>query len=284
MGRGTAAWVLSASALVVLAVGACECRKAEHAAQAGPARVLRLATTTSTEDSGLLTVLLPPFAEKHGIKVEVVAVGSGKAITLGRNGDVDVILVHDPEAEKKFVGDGAGVNRRNVMHNDFVVVGPASDPAGIKGMTDAAGAFERIGNSRSAFVSRGDESGTHVKEKSLWREADVEQGGGWYLAAGQGMGAVLNIASEKQAYAITDRGTWVALRGKLDLTLLLEGDPRLANPYGVIAVNQARHPEARYMDAMLFIAWLTSVEGQELIAGFKVDGETLFSPDAAAKD
>jgi len=275
-GAATCVWV---AAVAAMAAG-CECGKAERGPVPGQQRVLRLATTTSTEDSGLLKALLPPLAERHGVKVDVIAVGSGKAIALGRNGDVDVILVHDPGAEKKFVEDGAGVNRRDVMHNDFVIVGPASDPAGIKGMTDAVEAFGRIARSGSAFVSRGDESGTHVKEMGLWREAGVQPGGGWYLGAGQGMGAVLSIASEKQGYTISDRGTWVALRGKLDLALLAEGDSRLANPYGVIPVNPAKHPEARYMDAMLFAAWLTCPEGQKLIADFKVDGETLFFPDA----
>jgi len=263
----------------------CSCGRGEGEAGSGQAdrfadRSIKLATTTSTDNSGLLAVLLPRFAEKYGIEVKVIAVGTGKAIRHGENGDVDVLLVHAREAEEKFVSDGFGVNRRAVMHNDFVVVGPADDPAGIGGMTDVAQAFGRVAAAGSFFVSRGDESGTHKREKALWRAAGAEPGGEWYLAAGQGMGAVLTLANEKRAYTITDRGTYLAYRGKLDLPVLVEGDERLYNPYGVIAVNPARHPHVRYVDAMAFVGWLTSREGQEIIGAFSKEGELLFHPDA----
>jgi len=239
---------------------------------------LRLATTTSTDNSGLLSALLPPFEKKYNIKVDVIAVGTGKALTLGRNGDVDVVLVHSRDAEDRFVDGGYGVNRRDVMYNDFVIVGPPNDPAGIRGSGKAAEAFRRIANLQAPFVSRADDSGTHKKELSLWKLAEVAPGGAWYMETGQGMGASLQIASEKRAYALADRGTYIAYKGKLTLDVLCEGDPMLRNPYGIIAVNPARHSHARYMEAMMLIAWVTSPAGQQIIGNFKRDGEMLFYP------
>jgi len=241
---------------------------------------LRLATTTSTDNSGLLSALLPPFEQKYGIKVDVVAVGTGKALKLAENGDVDVVLVHAREAEEEFVNNGFGINRRDVMYNDFVIVGPENDPAGIRQSAKAADALAMIAEKAAPFTSRGDDSGTHKKERDLWKLAGIVPKGAWYVEAGQGMGAVLNMADEKQAYTLTDRGTWIAFTKKLDLAILLEGDPELFNPYGIIAVNPARHPHAHYMEAMLLIAWLTSPDGQRLIAEFKQDGQVLFVPSA----
>ncbi len=242
---------------------------------------LRLATTTSTLDSGLLEVLNPPFEKLTGITVDVIAVGSGKAIALGQNGDVDVILVHDREAEDKFMAQAHGVNRRDVMHNDFVVVGPAADPAKIAGATSAADAFARIAGSSAPFVSRGDASGTNTKELFLWTAASVKPKGAWYKEVGQGMGAVLTMSNDLKAYTLADRGTWIAMKDKLpNLKILSEGDPSLFNPYGVIAVNPQKYPGVGYMAAMQYIAWLTSVQGQKIIRDYVLGGERLFTPDA----
>jgi tungstate transport system substrate-binding protein len=241
---------------------------------------LRLATTTSTEDSGLLPVLDPPFEKLTGMRIDVIAVGSGKAIKLGENGDVDVVLVHDRKAEEKFLQQGFGVNRRDVMHNDFVIAGPAEDPAGASGAKTAAEAFARIASAAAPFVSRGDNSGTHVKEQDIWARAGVKPQGRWYKEAGQGMGAVLTMSSDMKGYTLADRGTFIAMKGKIGLKILFEGDPELANPYGVIAVNPQKHPEANYMAAMQYIAWLTSVEGQKIIREYRLGGEQLFTPDA----
>jgi len=243
---------------------------------------IKMATTTSTDNSGLLNELLPAFTKKTGIEVKVIAVGTGKAIKHGENGDVDLILVHARAAEDKFVADGYGVDRRDVMHNDFVIVGSEEDPAGIKGGKDAAEALNKIAGAKSGFVSRGDDSGTHKKEKILWKSAGLEPEGSWYMSAGQGMGAVLTIADEKKAYTITDRGTYIAYAEKIELSILVEGDERLFNPYGVIAVNPEKHSHAKYKEAMEFINWLTSEEGQKIIGGFKKDGKVLFYPDAPA--
>jgi len=241
---------------------------------------VKMATTTSTDNTGLLAALLPPFTAKYGIQVKVIAVGTGRAIKHGENGDVDLILVHAREAEDRFVTEGYGVNRRDVMHNDFVVIGPAADPAGIKGRPDAPAALAKIAAARSFFVSRGDESGTHKKEMRLWETAGVDPAGDWYLSAGRGMGAVLIMADEKGAYTLTDRGTYLAFADKLELTVLVEGDRRLHNPYGVIAVDPARHPHVRYVEAMALVGWLTSPEGQGIIGRFRRGGEILFHPDA----
>jgi tungstate transport system substrate-binding protein len=243
-------------------------------------KVIRLATTTSTENSGLLKVLLPAFERDTGYKVHVIAVGTGKALKMGQDGDVDVVMVHARAAEEAFVNAGHGVNRRDLMYNDFVFVGPKSDPAGIRSAKDANAALERIAKREAIFISRGDESGTHKKEQALWKAAGVTPGGSWYRAIGQGMEQALQMASESQGYTLTDRGTWLALRKKLDLQILAEGDERLFNPYGVIAVNPARFPDANYQGAMALIAWLTSVPGQRMIAHFSADGSPLFFPVA----
>lgn len=242
---------------------------------------LRLATTTSTQDSGLLAILDPPFEKLTGITVDVIAVGTGKAIKLGENGDVDVVLVHDRKAEDKFVAQGFGVNRRDVMHNDFVIVGPAEDPAAVSGSRSAVDAFSRIAAAKAPFVSRGDASGTNARELDLWAASSVKPAGSWYKEAGQGMGEVLTMSANLQAYTLADRGTWIAMKDKLaGLRILSEGDPALLNPYGVIAVNPQKHPEAHYLAAMQYIAWITSVEGQKLIRGYTVGGQQLFTPDA----
>ena len=239
-----------------------------------------MATTTSTDNSGLLEVILPPFEKMCNVTVDVIAVGTGKAIKLGEKGDVDLILVHAPEAEKKFVKKGYGVNRRSVMHNDFIILGHASDPAKIKGEKNTTKAFEIIAKTKSLFISRGDDSGTHKKEKSLWKKTGVIPQGKWYLEAGQGMGTVLQMAHEKMAYTLSDRGTYLAYKTKIDLVVISEGDPVLNNPYGVIAVNSAKHPHVKYIKAMALIGWLTSPECQHMIADFKKGGQILFHPDA----
>ena len=241
---------------------------------------IKLATTTSTENTGLLDELLPVFREKTNIQVDVIAVGTGKAITHGENGDVDVILVHARSREDAFVNDGFGVNRRDVMHNDFIIIGPASDPAGIKGMTSAAEALSTVASVQQDFLSRGDDSGTHTKEKSLWKAAGMTPSGSWYKETGQGMGAVLTMTNEVQAYTLTDRGTWLAMKDNLDLAVLVEGDPVLFNPYGVIAVNPDLHKHVNYEGAMAFISFLTGKEGQTIIRDFKKNGEPLFYADA----
>lgn len=243
-------------------------------------KILRLATTTSTENSGLLKVLLPPFERESGYKVHVIAVGTGKALRMGQDGDVDVVMVHARADEDKFVAAGYGVNRRDLMYNDFVVVGPKNDPAQVHQALNAAAALNTIAQRGTIFISRGDESGTHTKEKELWAATGIKPEGRWYRAIGQGMEQALQMASEVQGYTLADRGTWLAFRHKLDLKIVSEGDARLSNPYGVIAVNPARYPDINYRGAMTFIDWLTSPRGQSTIASFKVDGETLFFPTA----
>jgi tungstate transport system substrate-binding protein len=246
---------------------------------------LVLATTTSTQDSGLLDYLLPFFEDEYGLKVDVIAVGTGQALKLGEDGNADVLLVHARAQEDAFMAAGHGVRREDVMYNDFVIVGPPSDPAGINGMTSAADAFKQIADTQSPFVSRGDESGTHTKEKSIWSAAGIEPSGDWYISAGQGMGAVLTMADEQQAYTLSDRATYLArtLVGT-DLVILVEGDPILFNPYGVIAVNPDKNPEIQADLANTFIDWLVSLPTQEKIAVFGVDkfGAPLFTPDSAA--
>ena len=251
-------------------------------ADAAPARKLTLATTTSTQFTGLLDWLHPHFEKRYGVRVHTIAVGTGKALRLGRDGDVDVVLVHAPGAEKRFVSRGHGVNRRNVMFNDFVIVGPVSDPAKISGMNDAGAALRRVSARRALWASRGDDSGTHKKEMSLWRASNILPKGGWYLSLGQGMGYTLRLADEKRAYTLTDRGSYLffAARGKVDLRILSEGDVRLLNPYGVIAVNPKRHPHVKYGLAMKYVTFLTSPEGQKLIGSFSVKGKKLFHPSA----
>jgi tungstate transport system substrate-binding protein len=241
------------------------------------AQALRLATTTSTENSGLLSYLLPVFEERSGISVHVIAVGTGKALRIARAGDVDAVMVHARPAEQRFVADGHGVDRREFMYNDFILVGPHNDPAGVAETDSITESLQRIA-AAGRFVSRGDDSGTHKKELALWEMAGRKPGGDWYLESGLGMGKVLQMASELDAYTLTDRGTWLAYRGHLELALLLQGDPPLFNPYGVIAVNPERHPHVNYAAATALIDWLASAEGQKLIAHYSVDGQALFHP------
>ncbi len=241
---------------------------------------LRLATTTSTENSGLLEVLLLPFEVKFGVKVDVIVVGTGKALKLGENGDVDVVLVHARAVEDKFIQEGYGVNRRDVMYNDFIILGPFDDPAKIKDEKNVVLALRKISEQKIYFVSRGDDSGTHKKEKSLWQKTGINPQGKWYMEVGQGMGAALQIAYEKQAYILCDRGTFLAYKDKIDLIILFEGDPLLFNPYGIMAVNPALYPQVKYIEAMQLIAWVTSVEGQKIIKEYKKEGEVLFRPMA----
>ncbi|MBI4964749.1 MAG: extracellular solute-binding protein [Desulfomonile tiedjei] len=244
---------------------------------------LRMSTTTSTEDSGLLTVLLPPFEKAAGVKVDVISVGTGKALKLGENGDVDVVLVHARAAEDKFVAEGYGVDRRDVMYNDFVVVGPKDDPAGVKKAKTAVEAFKMLAEGKAPFISRGDDSGTHKMEQSLWKKAGVVPKGSWYVEAGQGMGAVLQMAFDKKGYTLADRGSFIAQEGKLDLAIVFEGDKDIFNPYGIIAVNPKKHPKTQYDLAMKFIDYVTGPEGQKVIADFKLNGKQLFFPSAAKK-
>lgn len=241
---------------------------------------LRMSTTTSTENSGLLKVLLPPFEKSCDCKVDVIAVGTGKALKLGEMGDVDVVFVHARNLEDQFVADGFGVNKKDVMYNDFIIIGPKDDPAGVRQSKDAADAFSRIASKNAIFISRGDESGTHQKEKEIWKSAGIAPKGSWYVEAGQGMGEVINMAAERQGYTLADRGTYIAYKKKTDLITLFEGEKGLFNPYGVIAVNPKRHPHVKYDLAMKLIDFLTSGEGQGIIANFKVNGEQLFFPDA----
>jgi len=241
---------------------------------------LKMSTTTSTEDSGLLKVLLPPFEKANNVKVDVISVGTGKAIKLGENGDVDVIFVHARPLEDKFVAEGYGVDRRDVMHNDFIIIGPKDDPAKVKEAKSAVDAFKRIAEAKAEFISRGDESGTHQKEKEVWKAAGIKPEGKWYMEAGQGMGQVIQMAYDKKAYTLADRGTYLSYVGKIETPILFEGDKVLANPYGVIAVNPQKSPGVQFELAKKFIDYLTSPEGQKIIAEYKVNGQQLFFPDA----
>jgi tungstate transport system substrate-binding protein len=248
----------------------------------GEARDITIASTTSTENSGLFGYLLPLFTADTGVGVRVVAVGTGQAIRIAANGDADVLFVHHPPSERKFVADGFGLARHAVMHNDFVLVGPDGDPAGVKGMTDIAAALLRISGGGYVFASRGDDSGTHKKELALWEAAGADPrpaSGTWYRETGSGMGATLNTASGMEAYALTDRATWARFGNKGDLRILVEGDARLHNPYGVIVVNPERHPHVRAAEAQAFVDWLVSGRGQREIAAYRVDGRQLFFPD-----
>ena len=248
----------------------------------GPEKLV-LATTTSTYDSGLLDEILPVFEAAYNAEVDIVAVGTGQAIALGEAGDADVLLVHARSKEEAFVEAGHGVARVSVMYNDFVIVGPAEDPASVAGMDDALAAVARIADAEATFVSRGDESGTHTKELTIWTEAEIEAGGDWYQSAGQGMGAVLTLADEQRAYTLADRGTYLArLAEGLELEVLVEGDPILFNPYSVIAVNPALHAGVNAELAQTFIDWLTSVETQAAIGDFERFSEPLFTPDSEA--
>lgn len=248
---------------------------------------LILSTTTSTQDSGLLDVLVPLFQKQTGLKVKTIAVGSGQALAMGRKGEADVLLVHAPEAERAFMAEGAGLRRRLVMHNDFVLVGPPSDPAGLKGAGSAVEAFRRLARGAVPFVSRADQSGTHSEERKLWKAAGFDPTGrSWYLETGQGMGQTLGVAAQKKACTLTDRGTWLALRKVLGLAVLVEGDPSLANVYHVIELDPSRHPRVNAAAGRAFADFLVAPATQEVIRTFGVDryGAPLFFPDAGKKD
>lgn len=243
--------------------------------------VLKLSTTTSTENSGLLGFLLPIFEAETGLKVQVIAVGTGKALELAKNGDVDVTLVHAKAAEEKFVQEGYGVNRRDVMYNDFILVGPRNDPAGVSKVgKDVIKGFQRIVESNSKFISRGDNSGTDQQEQEYWKQVGTKPSGSNYVSAGLGMGEVLNMAAQMQAYTLTDRATYIAYRAKTGLAVVLEGDSRMFNQYGIIAVNPARHKHVKHRAAMRLIDWITSPSGQQKIRYFTVDGQQVFFPNA----
>jgi tungstate transport system substrate-binding protein len=242
-----------------------------------------VSSTTSTQDSGLFDYLLPIFKQKTGITVKVVAQGTGQALDTGRRGDSDVVFVHAKAQEEKFLAEGQGVKRFPVMYNDFVLIGPKNDPAGIKGMKDVAKAMQTLKDKKADFISRGDRSGTHSAELRLWKAAgvDIEKDKGpWYKAIGQGMGAALNTAKASEAYVLSDRGTWIHFKNKGDLQILVEGDKRMFNQYGVMLVNPAKHPNVKKELGQQFIDWLISPEGQKTIANYKINGEQLFYPNA----
>lgn len=252
------------------------------AAQAQSGRFIVMASTTSTEQSGLFAHLLPAFKQATGIDVRVVALGTGQALDTGRRGDADVVFVHDQVAEEKFVADGFGLKRQAVMYNDFILVGPKSDPAGAKGR-DIAEALRKLGSSKEGFVSRGDKSGTHAAELRYWRAAGMDVATtkpAGYAECGCGMGPALNIAASKNAYVLTDRGTWLNFKNRADLAVLVEGDQRLFNQYGVMAVNPAKHAHVKVDLAQAFVDWVVSPAGQASIAGYKIGGEQLFFPNA----
>jgi tungstate transport system substrate-binding protein len=265
--RGRIALVVCLLATLVLAPSASQA-----------AERLRLATGTSTVNSGLLDALIPPFENRYGVRVDVIPVATGKALRLARSGDVDVVLVHDRTAEERFVAEGYGINRRDVMYNDFVLLGPPSDPAKLQEATTLHEALRRVARGRAPFLSRGDDSGTHKKERQLWASAGITPAEPWYLETGLGQGHTLVVASEKQGYVLADRGTYLFMKSNLDLEVVFEGDEALFNPYGVIAVNPDRHPHARYVTALTFIGWLTSPEGQRIINGYRKEGKVLFHP------
>lgn len=244
---------------------------------------LILATTTSTQDSGLLDVILPDFQKKTGLTADVIAVGTGQAIDMGTRGDADVLLVHDRPKEDAFVKAGDGTQRYDVMYNDFIIVGPAGDPAGIKGMKDAVAAFKAIAAKQATFVSRGDKSGTNAKELAIWKQANITPSGDWYISAGQGMGEVLTMSEEQEAYTLSDRGTYLKRQSTgIKLEILVEGDKTLFNPYGVIPVSPHKHPGVNAEAAQKFVDWLISLETQQLIASYKINGQQLFYPSSDA--
>jgi tungstate transport system substrate-binding protein len=243
-----------------------------------------VSSTTSTQDSGLFGHILPLFKAKTGIDVKVVSQGTGQALDTGRRGDADVVFVHAKSAEEKFLAEGEGVKRYPVMYNDFVLIGPKGDPAGIKGMKDVAKALQVIKDKQADFISRGDRSGTHIAEINLWNVSGIDidkEKGPWYKSVGQGMGAALNTANASNAYVLSDRGTWLSFKNKGDLQILVEGDKRLFNQYGVMLVNPAKHPNVKEDLGQQFIDWLVSPEGQKAIADYKINGEQLFYPNAS---
>ncbi|HVM78179.1 MAG TPA: substrate-binding domain-containing protein [Stellaceae bacterium] len=245
-------------------------------------KFITVASTTSTENSGLFSYLLPAFTKATGIEVRIVAVGTGQALKLGERGDADVVFVHDREAELKFVAAGYGVGRREVMYNDFIIVGPKSDPAHVMGTADAVGAFKKIAAAKAIFLSRGDLSGTNAEELRLWADAGIDvkkDGQGWYRDTGSGMGATLNTAAGIGGYTLADRGTWLSFKNRGDLAIVVEGDKRLFNQYGVMLVNPRLHPTVKVEWGQAFIDWLTAPAGQQTIAGYKINGEQLFFPN-----
>jgi len=284
--------VLTLLLALVLIAGCSSNTAREEAKQGQPAREkpqkqdVILATTTSTQDSGLLDVLIPEFEKKTGYKVKTIAVGTGQALEMGKKGEADVLLVHAPKAEKELVDSGVGINYRLVMHNDFIVVGPENDPAGVKSAQNTVEAFKKIAQTRSTFVSRGDESGTHKKEKEIWQEAGITPGGKWYQEAGTGMGNTLNIASEKGGYTLSDRATYLANQKHLKLKILYEGDKTLLNIYHVMQVNPEKFSKVNAEGAKAFVDFMVSPETQQMIGKFGVDkyGQPLFFPDAGKKE
>jgi tungstate transport system substrate-binding protein len=282
-------FALLAPLLVLLPVLAALAALASGCGAADDRDFITLASTTSTENSGLLGAILPRFTEASGVEVRVVAVGTGAAIRLAEGGDADVLLVHDRASEEAFVAEGHGVERFDVMYNDFVVVGPKDDPAGVRAGAkgDVSNALRLIAEAEAPFVSRGDDSGTHKAERRLWKHAGLDPKaapGGWYRETGSGMGAALNTANAMGAYTLSDRGTWLSFRNRSDLRVVLEGDPPLFNPYGVILVSPAKHPHVKAEQGQALIDWLLSEEGQRAIGEFRVDGEVLFHPDAKSAD
>lgn len=280
MKRISSVWIVSLIAAVLFGVLTVSPASAQQ-------KNIILATTTSTQDSGLLDVLIPMFEKKTGYFVKTIAVGSGQAMAMGQKDEADVLLVHSPAAEKKFVDEGYGINRRLVMHNDFVIVGPPSDPAKIKGIKSAVEAFKRIAETGSLFMSRGDNSGTHAEEKAVWKAANINpEGQKWYQQTGLGMGQTLNVASEKRAYTLTDRGTYLALKKQLGLDILAEGDAVLLNIYHVIEVNPAKWPKVNSVGGRAFADFMVAQETQGVIKTFGVDkfGSPLFFPDAGKRD
>lgn len=278
---GSFCLALSGAALAQAAITAPP--PAQNTAPAAQTRFITVSSTTSTTDSGLFNHLLPAFKARTGIEVRVVSQGTGQALDTGRRGDADVVFVHARAQEEKFVEDGFGVERKPVMYNDFVLIGPKADPAGVRGGKDIAAALRAIQARAAPFVSRGDKSGTHAAELTLWKAAGVEieqARGPWYREIGQGMGAALNMSSAMGAYVLSDRATWLNFRNRGDLDIVVEGDRRLFNQYGVILVNPARHAHVKRADGQAFIDWLVGPEGQSAIAGYRINGEQLFFPNA----
>jgi tungstate transport system substrate-binding protein len=274
------------TAILVIALAAAILTPCPSAAgEQPPAQSILVASTTSVDNSGLLGHILPLFTKETGIAVRVLAQGTGQVLATAAHGDADLVLVHDPEAEQKFIAEGHGIGRQQIAWNDFIVIGPRSDPAHIAGGHDAVAALTAIAEARAPFVSRGDKSGTDALEHRLWRAAEIDPAkigaGSWYRDIGGGMGAALNIASAMGAYTLSDRGTWLSFGNKGDLTVLVEGDPRLLNRYDVILLNPKKHPEAKQEPARRLVDWLTSAEGQAAIGGYKINGEQLFHPSAA---
>ena len=264
--------------LILATILAAFCATTTPATFAAPA--LKMSTTTSTENSGLLTYLLPLYEARTGTKVNVIAVGTGKALELAKNGDVDVTLVHARPSEDRFVAAGDGVERRDVMYNDFIIAGPASDPAGVRGSHDVLVSMKKIVDSGAKFISRGDNSGTDQMERAYWKQVGSQPKGAAYVAAGLGMGEVLNMAAQLDAYTLTDRATYSAYKAKTGLIVAVEGDARMFNPYGIIAVNPAKYKDINFKGAMQLIDWITGAEGQKAIGAFRVDGQQVFFPSA----